>query len=105
MNADTDIVTVGEPMPRIASVRHAHDHIVSVTWAEGPRQGVMEEVDLTPVIMQYRVFQPLRGDIKLFASVQLVALHSGFDEFKRLGRGLGSGRDMHVPSSRVPDLW
>jgi hypothetical protein len=35
----------------------------------------------------------------------LVALHSGFDEFKRLGRGLGSGRDMHVPSSRVPDLW
>jgi hypothetical protein len=37
--------------------------------------------------------------------VRLVALHSGFDEFKRLGRGLGSGRDMHVPSSRVPDLW
>jgi len=35
----------------------------------------------------------------------LVALHSGFDEFKRLGRGLGSCRDMHVPSSRVPDLW
>jgi len=35
----------------------------------------------------------------------LVGLHSGFDEFKRLGRGLGSGRDMHVPSSRVPDLW
>ena len=37
--------------------------------------------------------------------MQLVALHSGFDEFKRLGRGLGWGRDMHVPSSRVPDLW
>ena len=34
-------------------------------------EGVTEEVDLTPVIMQYRVFQPLRGDIKLFASVQL----------------------------------
>lgn len=28
-------------------------------------------MDLTPVIMQYGVFQPLRGDIKLFASVQL----------------------------------
>jgi hypothetical protein len=33
----------------------------------------------------------------------LVALHSDYDEFKRLGRRLGSGRDMHGPSSRAPD--
>jgi hypothetical protein len=71
MSADTDIITIGEPMPRIASVRHAHDHIVSITWADGLREGITEEVDLTPVIMQYRIFQPLRGDIGLFASVQL----------------------------------
>jgi hypothetical protein len=71
MSAAIDIITVGEPMPRIASVRHAYDHVVSVTWAEGSREGITEDVDLTPVIMRYRVFQPLRGDIKLFASVQL----------------------------------
>ena len=34
-------------------------------------EGITEDVDLTPVIMQYRVFQPLRGDIGLSASVQL----------------------------------
>ena len=28
-------------------------------------------MDLTPVILQCRVFQSLRGDIELFASVQL----------------------------------
>jgi len=71
MSADNDIITVGEPMPRIAGIRHVHDHVVSVTWADGPRQGITENVDLTPVIMQYRFFQPLRGDIGLFASVQL----------------------------------
>ena len=58
MSADTDIITVGEPMPRIAGIRHAHDHVVSVTWADGLREGITEDVDLTPVIMQYRVFQP-----------------------------------------------
>jgi len=71
MSADNDIVTVGEPMPRIAGIRHVHDHVVSVTWADGPREGITENVDLTPVIMRYRFFQPLRGDIGLFASVQL----------------------------------
>jgi hypothetical protein len=71
MSADTDVITVGEPMPRIAAMRHAHDHTLTVTWADGSREGITEDVDLTPVIMQYRVFQPLRGDIGLFASVQL----------------------------------
>ena len=71
MSADTDVITVGEPMPHIATIRHAHDHTVSVTWADGLREGITEDVDLTPVIMQYRVYQPLRGDTGLFASVQL----------------------------------
>ena len=70
MNADIDIITVGEPMPRIAGVRYVHGHVVSVTWADGLRKGITEDVDFAPVIMHYRVFQPLRGDIGLFASVQ-----------------------------------
>ena len=52
-----------------------------------------------------RNLHPLFAAISSLIEAVLVALHSGFDEFKRLGRGLGSGRDMHVPSSRVPDLW
>jgi hypothetical protein len=71
MSADTDIVTIGDPMPRIAGIRHAHEHVVSVTWADGLRKGMTEAVDLAPVIMQYRIFQPLRVDVELFASVQL----------------------------------
>jgi hypothetical protein len=67
----TDIVTIGNPMPLIAGIRHAHEHFVSVTWADGLRKGMTENVDLAPVIMQYRIFQPLRVDVELFASVQL----------------------------------
>jgi hypothetical protein len=71
MSAEADSVTVGEPMPRIAGIRHAHEHVVSVMWADGPRKGMTENVDLAPVVMQYRIFQPLRADIELFSSVRL----------------------------------
>jgi hypothetical protein len=71
MSVDIDVITVGEPIPRITRIRHAHDYIVSVTWADGLRKGIIEDVDLMPVIMRYRVFQPLRGNIELFASAQL----------------------------------
>ena len=71
MSVEADIVTVGDPMPRIAGVRHAHAHVISVTWADGLRKGMTENLDLAPIIMQYRIFQPLRTDVELFASVQL----------------------------------
>ena len=70
MSADTTVVTVGKSMPWIAGVRHIRDHIASITWVDGLQDGITEDVDLMPAIMQHQVFQPLIGDIGLFASVQ-----------------------------------
>lgn len=71
MNAENDQIIVGAPMPQIGAVRHVHGHVLSVTWAAGTRQGITEDVDLAPAIMQYRVFLPLRGDLDLFAAISL----------------------------------
>jgi len=40
MSVDIDSITVGEATSRIAGIRHAHDHTVSVTWADGLREGI-----------------------------------------------------------------
>jgi hypothetical protein len=71
MSADADTIIIGDPMPRIASIRHVHAHVVSVTWAEGPRAGITDEVDLAPVIKLHRTFLPLRDNLPLFAAIQL----------------------------------
>lgn len=73
MNADPDVIVVGDPLPCLASVRAVHGHAVAVAWAEGPRAGIVEEVDLGPVILQYRIFAPLRADPERFAAVRLNA--------------------------------
>lgn len=72
MSAEPDVITVGDPMPVIAGARPLHGQTLSVTWAEGPRAGLTEEVDLAPVLMQFRVFAPLRGNPALFATVSVI---------------------------------
>ena len=68
-----DLIVVGEEMPVIGAVRHVRDMTVSVRWAAGSRAGISEEVDLASVVMQFRVFAPLRNDPESFAAVHLVA--------------------------------
>lgn len=60
-------ITVGEPMPVIASLQHIGSHTVTVTWAEGPRAGMTDTVDLGPAVLRYRIFAPL-GDVSFFAT-------------------------------------
>lgn len=67
----TDQLIVGQPMPRLASVAPAGGLSLAVTWAEGPRAGIAETVDLAPDIMTYRFYRPLRDDVDLFASVRV----------------------------------
>ncbi|MCW2242256.1 helix-turn-helix domain-containing protein [Azospirillum canadense] len=71
MSADTDYVTVGDPMPVIASLRHLGDHTVLVTWAEGPRAGREETVDLGNAVHHFREFAPLM-DSGFFATGSLI---------------------------------
>ncbi len=70
----TDRITVGEPLPRLASVEPADGpYAVALTWAEGPRVGRSDVVDLAPILLTFKVFRPLRDDDALFRTVRLGA--------------------------------
>ncbi|WP_267426668.1 DUF2442 domain-containing protein [Methylobacterium sp. GC_Met_2] len=68
------IVTVGEPLPKLASVTVADGPFtVLVTWAGGTRLGCTDKVDLAPVIFTFKVFRPLRDGTVAFDAVRLGA--------------------------------
>ena len=70
--SETDMIRVGDPLPRLASVEPANGPFsVAVTWADGARAGRTDIVDLAPMIHTFKVFRPLRDDRRLFASVRL----------------------------------
>jgi hypothetical protein len=63
--SESDIVDSGIPLPRLATVRPLSDHVLKVKWAEGPRAGREDLVDVSPAIFSYKVYRPLR-DERLF---------------------------------------
>jgi hypothetical protein len=69
MNATDDAIKVGAPLPRIASAHAADGLSVVVTWANGPRAGCTETVDLSPIAMTLRFYVPLRNNAELFLTV------------------------------------
>ncbi|MBK1624572.1 hypothetical protein [Afifella marina] len=58
-------------MPRLAAARPLAGLSVAVDWAEGPRRGRSEIIDLSPLIGQFRIYAPLRDDPALFADLVL----------------------------------
>ena len=48
------------------------DLSLSVGWAEGPRTGTADVVDLSPVINTYKFYRPLRKNKELFQTAHLV---------------------------------
>jgi hypothetical protein len=60
------------PLPRISRIRAFPDFRISVLWAEGPRAGAADTVDLVPVINTYKIYGPLRKNRKLFQTAHLV---------------------------------
>ncbi len=59
-------------MPRLASVAPAEGLSIAIEWADGPRTGRSDIVDLAPDILTYRLYRPLRDDPALFATLHLV---------------------------------
>lgn len=57
-----DIVDSGIPLPRIATVQPFSDYTLRVSWAEGPRAGREDLVDVSPAIFGYKIYRPLRGE-------------------------------------------
>ncbi|MBR0812082.1 DUF2442 domain-containing protein [Bradyrhizobium diazoefficiens] len=57
-----DIVDSGIELPRMASVQPLNDFVLKVRWAEGPRRGREDLVDVSPAIFSYKVYRPLRDE-------------------------------------------
>lgn len=53
--------------PRLNEIRAVNGSCVCVVWADGREQ----TVDLSPILMSYKVFRTLRRDRTLFKSVRL----------------------------------
>lgn len=69
---ETEIVTVGRALPRLRTVEPGNGpYGVRVTWADGPRAGQVDSIDLAPIVLTFKVFRPLRDDAALFRTVRL----------------------------------
>jgi len=62
-----DIADSGVELPRMANVQPLDDFVLRVRWAEGPRKGREDLVDVSPAIFSYKVYRPLR-DERLFSN-------------------------------------
>lgn len=69
---DPDIVRVGEPMPRLASVLPVGETSVCVEWSDGPRAHRREMIDLAPILFRLKCYRPLREDPDLFRTVGVI---------------------------------
>ena len=58
----SDVVDSGIPLPRIATVQPLSDFVLRVKWAEGPRAGREDLVDVSPAVFSYKVYRPLRNE-------------------------------------------
>ncbi|GLS33252.1 Protein of unknown function [Mesorhizobium albiziae] len=62
-----DVISVGQPLPRMAAVQVSDGRRVHVTW----RNGRSVLVDLAPVFLSHRHFIPLRNNDELFQTVRV----------------------------------
>lgn len=59
---ENEFVDSGIPMSRMASAKPLPNHVLKVEWAEGPRAGRKDLVDVAPAIFSYKIYRPLRDE-------------------------------------------
>ena len=91
----TDVVTVGQALPRIRSVSFNDGYEVAVTWDAATRDGRTDAVDLAPLIFRLKFYAPLRDDRRLMATVRAI------DEGTAIAWGDG---DVDMAATSVLDL-
>jgi len=69
---EDEFLDTGCPMARIAKIRVIEPSTLEIEWAEGTRASRTDLVDLTPLVGSYKVYRPLRGNPKLFATARLI---------------------------------
>lgn len=57
-----EVIDSGIAMPRLAMMEALASYTLRVVWAEGPRAGREDLVDLRPAIFSYKVYRPLRDE-------------------------------------------
>jgi hypothetical protein len=62
-----EIISVGDPLPRIATAKSLGQRLASIVW----RSGQAKVVDLAPVFASRRIYIPLRNDDALFQSLRV----------------------------------
>ena len=67
----TEMIGVGDPMPRIAKVVARGGLRIQVTWSGGRRKGTTDVVDLAALINARKIFAPLRDRGALFETVHI----------------------------------
>jgi len=73
MDEAEDGIEVGAPLPKVAAVAPVEGLAVSITWSDGRS----EVIDLSPSLLAYKVFKPLRTDRALFERVAVEEFGSG----------------------------
>jgi hypothetical protein len=63
-----NIITIGDPMPLLASISALGGFEVKTRWVSGHDN----VVDLAPVILTHKFYQPLRGDANLFRTIHII---------------------------------
>jgi len=70
---ETDTILGAEGlMPRLGGVRAIDGSNVLVNWVEGARAGPTEAVNLSPLIDNFKLYEPLRRNDALFSTVHLI---------------------------------
>jgi hypothetical protein len=69
--SETDILQVGEPLPRIGTVDAGKQYFVFVSWA-GSAQPDTRSIDLAPAIFTYKIYRSLRDNSDLFRTVHVI---------------------------------
>lgn len=62
-----ELISVGQPLPRIDRAEVLDDRKVRIYW----RSGKQQVVDLAPVLFSRRIFIPLRDDDALFRALRV----------------------------------
>lgn len=68
---DDEVVVVGQPLPRIATVRALDERRIFISWCAGDRSKEQEVVDLGAVLARFKLYAPLRDDDARFAAVRV----------------------------------
>ena len=71
--SETEVISIGEPMPHLASVAPHGAYEIVVGWAAGsPREHNADLVDLAPLILTHKLYKPLRDDPDLLKTVHMI---------------------------------